>query len=212
VLASASPRRRELLGLLGVRYAALPAHVDERAASSPALAKVEAVHRPGTTTLGADTEIDLDGARIGKPRSPDDALRILRSLAGRTHEVVTEVATVDVRGRAVRFAVRSRVRMKDDGDAARAAYVATGETADKAGAYAIQGKGAALVDGHDGCYANIVGLPLCHVSGALRRAGVVVPNRAADACQVHFAFACPVWRRAEAQGRALRDRATYPSF
>ncbi len=212
LLASASPRRRDLLALLGADFDIAVSDIDERAASSPAAAKLEHSAREGATTLAADTLIELDGERIGKPRDHDDAVETLRRLAGRAHEVVTEVALADAAGRRLRFAVRSRVRMRARDDRAIAEYVATGEPLDKAGAYAIQGKGAALVERADGCLANVVGLPLCHVAGALRQAGVAFPSRAHEACQRHFGFQCPVWRRAVAQGRALRDGESYASF
>lgn len=209
VLASESPRRRQLLALLGVPFDIAPADIDEKAAASPAAAKLAAVARPGSVTIAADTEIDLDGARVGKPRDAADARDILGRLAGRMHEVVTEVALRDAAGRDLRFEVRSRVSMAAFDAPAVERYVATGEPADKAGAYAIQGAGRALVARQEGCLANVVGLPLCHVAGALRRAGVTLPERAPDACQRHFAFSCPVWRTVASQARLVRRGASY---
>ena len=207
VLASASPRRRELLALLGVPFDVAAAEVDERAVASPALAKATAVAGRGSVTVAADTEIDLDGERLGKPRDAADAVAMLGRLAGRAHEVVTEVVVVDAAGRPLGFAVRSRVAMRSRDDGAIAAYVASGEPLDKAGSYALQGAGGALVERWEGCRANIVGLPLCHLQAALRGAGVTTRERAEAACQRHFAFVCPVWRRARAQGHSLRDGA-----
>jgi len=207
VLASASPRRRELLALLGVPFEVAAAEVDERAVASPALAKATAIAGRGSVTVAADTEIDLDGERLGKPRDTADAVATLGRLAGRAHEVVTEVALVDAAGRSLRFAVRSRVAMRSRDEGAIAAYVASGEPLDKAGSYALQGAGGALVERWEGCRANIVGLPLCHLQPALRRAGVVTRERAETTCQRHFAFVCPVWRRARSQGHSLRDGA-----
>lgn len=209
ILASESPRRRELLALLGLPFDIAPADIDEKAAASPAAAKLAATARPATVTIAADTEIDLDGVRVGKPRDTADARDILSRLAGRAHEVVTEVALRDAAGRDLRFAVRARVTMAPFDGPAVDRYVATGEPADKAGAYAIQGEGRALVTELDGCLANVVGLPLCHLAGALRRAGVTLPERAADACQRHFAFTCPVWRTAAAQAHSIRQGASY---
>ena len=209
VLASASPRRRELLALLGVPFALAAADIDERAAEHPAVAKALALAARGVATLAADTEIDLDGERLGKPRDAGDAAAMLVRLAGREHAVVTGVAVVDAAGSRTAFAVRSRVAMRPRDDPAIVAYVATGEPLDKAGAYAIQGAGAALVERLDGCRANVVGLPLCHAQAALRRAGVVTRERAEVVCQGHFAFRCPVWQAACAQGRTLVDGATY---
>lgn len=207
VLASASPRRRELLALFGVPFEVAVAEVDERAVASPALAKAVAIAERGAVTVAADTEIDLDGQRLGKPLDTADAVTMLGRLAGRAHEVVTEVVVVDAAGRSLRFAVRSLVAMRSRDEGAIATYVASGEPLDKAGSYALQGAGGALVERWEGCRANIVGLPLCHLQPALRRAGVVTRERAETACQRHFAFVCPVWRRARSQGHSLCDGA-----
>jgi septum formation protein len=208
-LASGSPRRRELLALLGAPFEVAPADVDERAAPKPALAKAEAVARPGEVTLAADTMIELAGERIGKPADAADAVAMLERLAGRAHTVRTEVALVNAAGRTLHFGVRSTVTMKHADPAAIRAYVATGEPLDRAGAYAIQGGGGALVAAYAGCYANIVGLPLCHMFFALRRAGVAMPERPEPAFTRAFGFVCPAWRIAYAQGRHLRDGAEY---
>ena len=210
-LASGSPRRRELLALLGVQFEVAPADVDERAAPKPALAKAEAVARPGEVTLAADTMIELDGERIGKPTGPAGAVALLEQLAGRGHVVRTEVALVNAAGRALHFGVRSTVTMKPADDRAIRAYVESGEPLDRAGAYAIQGGGAALVAAYTGCYANIVGLPLCHTFFALRKAGIAMPERPEPAFARAFGFTCPAWRLAYAQGRHLRDGAEYDS-
>jgi septum formation protein len=210
-LASGSPRRSELLALLGVPFEVAPPDVDERAAQKPALAKVEAVARPGDVTLAADTMIELGGERFGKPAGADDAVAMLHRLAGRTHVVRTEVALVNAAGRALHFGVRSTVTLKPADRGAIRAYIATGEPLDRAGAYAIQGGGAALVSSYAGCYANIVGLPLCHTFFALRKAGVAMPERPEPAFARAFGFVCPAWRTAYAQGRHLRDGAEYDS-
>jgi septum formation protein len=210
-LASGSPRRRELLALLGAPFEVVPADVDERAAPRPALAKAKAVARPGEVTLAADTMIELDGERIGKPADADEAVAMLHRLAARDHEVRTEVALVNAAGRTLLFGVRSTVTMQPADDRAIRAYVATGEPLDRAGAYAIQGGGGALVAAYAGCYANIVGLPLCHTFFALRKAGVAFPERPEPAFAGAFGFICPAWRIAYAQGRHLRDGAEYDS-
>jgi septum formation protein len=210
-LASGSPRRRELLALLGVPFAVAPADVDERAAPKPALAKAEAVARPGEVTLAADTMIELDGERIGKPADAADAVAMLEQLAGREHVVRTEVALVNAAGRALHFGVRSTVTMRPADDRTIRSYVESGEPLDRAGAYAIQGGGAALVAAYAGCYANIVGLPLCHTFFALRKAGVAMPERPEPAFARAYGFICPAWRIAYAQGRHLRDGAEYDS-
>src|SRR6266542_719200 len=208
-LASGSPRRRQLIALLGVPFEVLGADIDERTAVHPALAKAEAVARPGQVTLAADTMIELEGERIGKPDGAARAVAMLEKLAGRTHMVRTEVAVVNAAGRSLRFGVRSAVTMKPADPYAIRAYVAAGEPLDRAGAYAIQGGGAALVESYAGCYANIVGLPLCHTFFALRKAGVAMPERPEPAFAREFGFVCPAWRVAYAQGRHLRDGAEY---
>ena len=211
-LASASPRRAELLRLLDLPFAVAPASVDESRFASPARAKADAVSQREGVTLAADTEVRLEGERIGKPRDDGDAVTMLAALAGDTHEVRTEVVTVSASGRITAFAVRSRVTMRELSLREIERYVSTGEALGKAGAYAIQGAGRRLVESSEGCLANITGLPLCHVYFALRRAGVVAHERPEVACQRHFDFTCPVWRAAQRQGRALRDGAEYASW
>ena len=211
-LASGSPRRRELLALLGVPLEHVPADVDELAAASPAAAKVDAVARAGDAVIGADTEVYLDGRMLGKPPDAAAATDMLRALAGREHLVRTEVALAAPSGRRMRFAVSSRVTMRPRDDDAIAAYVATGEPLDKAGAYALQGLGGRLVASYEGCYANIMGLPLCHAYFALRRIGVHPLERPEPAFERRFGFTCPAWRAAYRQGRNLRDGAEYESW
>ena len=176
VLASASPRRQELLARLGVPFAVQPSRIEENAAPGPpeaaliglarakALAVAAGLPREGgrTIVLGADTEVVLDGALLGKPRDEADAVRILTRLRGRTHEVITGLALVEVggAGREATSAVVSRVTMRDYGDEEMAGYVATGEPFDKAGAYAVQGLGSRLVARVDGCLTNVIGLPI----------------------------------------------------
>jgi hypothetical protein len=137
---------------------------------------------------------------------------MLATLAGREHEVRTDVAVVAASGARRQFAVRSRVTLRDLSLRQIERYVGTGESLDKAGAYAIQGEGRRIVDSYDGCLANITGLPLCHVYFALHRVGVVARERPEIVCQAHFAFTCPVWRAAQRQGRALRDGGEYRSW
>ena len=143
-----------------------------------ALDKARAVAREWTggpaVVLGADTEVVLDGRYLGKPRDAADAARMLRALRGRTHDVVTGLALVDApSGREETLAVTTRVTMIDAGDEEIAAYVATGEPLDKAGAYAVQGLGARLVARVDGCFTNVVGLPVETTRRLLERWGLV---------------------------------------
>jgi septum formation protein len=187
VLASASPRRRELLARLGLDPLIRPADLDEtprpeedphelvvRLASAKAAASLaHGTRQPGTpeeVVLAADTEVVLDGQVLGKPRDADDAARMLRRLSGRTHEVVTGVA-VRRGGTARTTRVTTEVRFRPLGDAEVAWYVATGEPDGKAGAYALQGAGAALVERIDGSDTNVIGLPLAETVTLLRQVG-----------------------------------------
>ncbi len=191
ILASASPRRRELLGRLCAEFEVVPSEIDEILDGPPtpetvaalALAKARAVaERVGDgVVLGADTVVVIDGVALGKPADAEAARAMLRRLRGRGHEVITSVAVVEAgTGRAETTAVVTRVVMAEVGDDAIEAYVGTGEPLDKAGAYAIQGRGAALVGGFVGSYSNVVGLPLAATARLLRGFGVDVSASAED--------------------------------
>jgi septum formation protein len=172
VLASASPRRQDFLARIGLQFQVAPADIDEtlRADESPepfarrmAAAKAELVarDRPDACVIGADTVVALDGTVFGKPRDPDDALAILQTLRGRTHQVITGVAVVcPARGIDEVFTVTSQVSFAAFPDEILRAYIDTGEPTDKAGAYAIQGCGAFLVRTIAGSCSNVVGLPV----------------------------------------------------
>jgi septum formation protein len=128
--------------------------------------------------LGADTEVVLDGRLLGKPRDPADAARMLETLRGREHLVITGLAVVDLgpdglAGRQETTSVTSRVRMGEYSAAEIAEYVATGEPLDKAGGYAVQGLGGRLVASVDGCLTNVVGLPLTTTRALLERRGLL---------------------------------------
>jgi len=163
----------------------VPSDVDETldpvplpdAVSRLALRKARAVAtmRPADVVLGADTIVVIDGRALGKPADAADARAMLQTLCGRTHEVMTGVAVVDaVSGREAADTVISRVTMRAYSNAAIDAYVAGGEPLDKAGAYAIQGEGGALVAGLVGSRSNVVGLPLAATATLLARFGVAV--------------------------------------
>jgi septum formation protein len=189
ILASASPRRRELLSRLGLPFEVRPSGIDEvltREVDAPALAtalarakardiadQVRAAGDGPALILGADTLVVLDGRPLGKPGSRDEARAMLRALRGRSHEVVTAVALIEVPGgREVTETVTSRVLMRPYGDPEIDAYVATGEPDDKAGAYAVQGVGGQLVARVEGCFENVVGLPLETTARLLRMFGL----------------------------------------
>ena len=183
ILASASPRRRELLARLIRDFVVVPSNVDEALAApitpapvaALALRKARAVAGRVTegVVLGADTIVVVDGQPLGKPTSHDDARAMLRRLRGRSHEVITGVGVVDAASRReAATAVVTRVFMASFTDQAIDDYVATGEPFDKAGAYAIQEKGSDLVAGYVGSYTNVVGLPLDATRRLLRDFGV----------------------------------------
>jgi septum formation protein len=188
ILASASPRRAALLRAAGVEFEVRAAHVDEslEAGEPPetyarrvAEAKARAVGPHATAAVvAADTVVVVDGMVLGKPMDQADAGRMLRLLSGRTHEVLTAVAVIppgSSRGHAVVAVDRTRVAFRPLTDEEIDAYVATGEPADKAGAYAVQGGAAGFVSRLEGSYANVVGLPLTLVYEMLR--GVADPRR-----------------------------------
>ncbi len=184
VLASASPRRAELLALAGLAPRVRPVDVDERPGHGEApeayvrrlaRAKARAVDlADGEVAVGADTAVVLDGDVLGKPRDAGEATAMLARLAGRTHEVHSGVA---VRGpRTVDdVVVRTSVTMVPLDPARIAAYVASGEPFDKAGGYGIQGPAAAFVERIEGSWTSVVGLPLAETLALLADAGVRLP-------------------------------------
>lgn len=184
-LASTSPRRRELLEQIGVGYTLIGAEIDEhpRPGETPevlverlALEKARAglAARPAgdpVPVLGADTLVVLDGRPLGKPAGRAEALRMLAALSGRAHQVLSAVALVTEEREAVRLN-RSRVWFRDIGEAEREAYWESGEPADKAGGYAIQGLGALFVERIEGSYSGIMGLPLFETARLLQDFGI----------------------------------------
>ena len=185
VLASATPRRRELLRWLVAEYELDTAYVDESPRPGEAAAalvarlaqaKAEAVaaRRPEAWVLAADTVVEIDGDVLGKPADTREAAGMLRRLAGREHRVFTGFTLLAPRGGARRDGtVESRVLFHDLAPHTIEGYVATGEPLDKAGSYAIQGRGAGLVARVDGSFTNVIGLPLDEVGAALREAGLL---------------------------------------
>lgn len=180
VLASSSPRRRELLGLLGLTFDVVPSEIDEtwRPGELPAphaerLAreKAAAVGRPDAAIVAADTIVVIDGAILGKPQDAADAARMLRRLAGRDHLVHTAIA-VAFGGRMASGVETTRVWFRPLDEPTIAAYVATGEAGDKAGAYGIQGYGAALVTRIEGDFFTVMGLGLARLTDLWREVGL----------------------------------------
>ncbi len=176
ILASASPRRRELLGQLNVPFEVIPSRYEEHAEGLPAREAVlrlaegkaaEVFSRcPDCAVLGADTVVALDGAVLGKPRSAEDAKRTLRALSGREHSVFTGVSLL-AEGFRRTVAVESRVRFFPLSEQLIERYVASGLPMDKAGSYGIQ-DGYPLVERYEGSYENIVGLPVEAVRALLK--------------------------------------------
>jgi septum formation protein len=178
ILASQSPRRREILARAGIPHVVKPAEVDEsvrdgedveRYVKRLARSKAEAVPaEPGDVVLGADTVVVIDGGILGKPADAADARRMLGLLAGRRHAVITGIC-LRGRGAVVEEAETTWVSFLPLSGREIDDYVASGEPLDKAGAYAIQGLASKFIDRVEGCYFNVVGLPVARVYAHLRR-------------------------------------------
>lgn len=204
ILASTSPRRRELVMLFDAAFDFVAVEVDEtpRDHESPK-ALVRRLSRAkaalGTRgvrdaiVIGADTIGWMDGAVIGKPRDAEDAIQMLKHLRARPHIVYSGI-TVQQDARALTLIAMTTVWMRDYSDAEIAAYVATGDPLDKAAAYAIQHNDFRPVARVEGCHANVMGLPLCHLYRALKTFGIHIsePDRE---CQKHLNITCPVARQ-----------------
>ena len=186
-LASASPRRQELLRQVGLTFAVLPSNIpEERAAGEPPVDYVQRVAAdkarqvarllaerglPAQPVLGADTEVAVDGEILGKPRDCAHAAGMLRRLSGRTHTVLTAICLVTPAGEHNALC-ESRVTFAALTDDAIAAYLETGEAEGKAGAYAIQGRAAGFIARLEGSYSGVMGLPLYELFETLKQAGV----------------------------------------
>ncbi|GAC1658429.1 MAG: Maf family protein [Gemmatimonadaceae bacterium] len=183
VLASQSPRRRELLSLIGIAHEVRPANIDESllAGEEPvphaerlARGKATVIARavPDAVTIGADTVVVVDGAILGKPKDARDAARMLRMLSGRTHVVCTAVAVARGPDRLVSGVEQVAVTMRPLSDDEISLYVATREPLDKAGAYGIQGFGSTIVERIDGDFFAVMGLAVGRLVALLRAVGV----------------------------------------
>lgn len=190
LLASASPRRRSLIGILGLPVEAMAAEVDEspRPRETPeqltarlARMKAEALASiaGNRVVVGADSVVVLDGRALGKPSNPDEAGAMLRALRGRSHQVATAVALLDAKsGARYQGLVSTTVSMRPYGDKDIATYVRTGSPMDKAGAYGLQDLFFRPVERLTGCYLNVVGLPLCEIARGLEALGARLPRLA----------------------------------
>jgi len=187
ILASSSPRRREILGLLGIEFEVVEPQFDEtltadRSARDEvlefALGKAQSVasEKPESIVIASDTLILLHGIKIGKPENADDAIRILRALAGKTHRIFTSVALLDgTGGPGLRTVEEISVKMRAFTEPEIERYLSLNEALDKAGAYSIQGEGGGLIESIRGDYLAAVGLPLKPIAGYLASRGISFP-------------------------------------
>jgi MAF protein len=211
ILASQSPRRRELLTLLGLPFEVTTADVREtpKADETPAelvarlsRAKVHGAELDGEgcpLVIACDTIVALEDEPaqaeiLGKPCDPGDARAMLRRLRGRSHVVYSAATVWDPARGAATDVVETRLTMRLYSEAEITAYVASGDPLDKAGAYAIQHEGFDPVEEVEGCYASVMGLPLCHVARRLRRRGVEPAKDVPAACQTHTGHPCRAYR------------------
>jgi len=186
ILASTSPRRREILSLLGLPFDAIAPEFDETVSAHLSIedevldfavgkARSVAVHHPDAIVIGSDTMILLDGAKIGKPLDLADAKRILGLLSGRTHLIYTRVAIIDGGGGGLQMTAKVSVDMRPYDDNAINRYLVYDESMDKAGAYSIQGQGSKLIARIDGDFLAAVGMPLRPIAEYLRRRHIELP-------------------------------------
>ncbi len=207
LLASNSPRRRQLLALGGWMFGVEVSNCDERILPGElpeayvrrlAEAKARAVlerARPEHIVIGADTSVVIDGDILGKPLDAEDARKMLRRLRGRAHQVYTGIAVLRASdGSLLTDVCITDVPMRAYSDEEIEAYVQSGDPLDKAGAYGIQNPDFQPVAHMDGCYASVMGLPLCHLTVLLRRMDVAPHADVARNCQATLEYQCPVFR------------------
>lgn len=187
ILASTSPRRQEILALLGLPFKVIAPHFNETIVEHRpvkdevlefAFAKAQSVarHYPEDIVVGSDTMILIPGKKIGKPEGIEHARQILRSLSGKTHRIFTSVAVIDgLRGPGLEAVEEVSIKMRPYSDAEIDRYLAFGESLDKAGAYSIQGEGRALIEWMHGDYLAAVGLPLKRLAEYLKSRGIEFP-------------------------------------
>ena len=194
ILASTSPRRREILELLGLPFEVIAPGFDELASSDRpvedevldfALGKAASVARdnPNSIVIGSDTMILVNAKKVGKPDGIADAKQILRSLSGKTHRIFTSVAIVDGSGGpGLGMVEEVSVKMRDYSEKEIEDYLSCNESLDKAGAYSIQGRGRALIESIDGDYLTAVGLPLKPIADYLKSRGISVSLNVEKLC------------------------------
>jgi septum formation protein len=207
LLASNSPRRMELLSLAGWHFKIHPAQVDEQPfpgeqGEAYVLRLSEMKARAAAPQAGearlvvaADTTVVDQGEILGKPQDESEAFAMLRRLRSSIHQVYTAVAVLEVEtGELLSDLCCTDVPMRDYSHEEMQAYVASGDPLDKAGGYAIQHAGFHPVEDLQGCFANVMGLPLCHLVRTLRKLGKYPPQDVPQACQAHLDYACPVYK------------------
>lgn len=210
-LASQSPRRRELIGLLGYPFQVISTHVDERLVADPdpavnvvGTARLKAVsfagqlkqndHQENGVIVAADTIVALDGQMLGKPVDTADAHRMLAALRGRSHEVHTGVTLLDLgSGREVSGVHTAVVTMREYSDAEILRYIASGDPMDKAGAYAIQHPEFRPVAHLIGCFTGVMGLSVCHLLQLLPQLGLPLLADLTAVLQAHQQYPCPLF-------------------
>jgi MAF protein len=212
LLASASPRRRELIKLLGLPVEATSADIDETPLENEGAAelakrlsfeKAQAVRSTLSNLqseiciiIASDTVVSLDGESLGKPSDVAEARSMLQRLRNRSHQVFTAITLIDTQAnRALTDLSSTDVPMRDYSDAEIETYIASGDPFDKAGAYAIQHEDFQPVERLTGCYANVMGLPLCHVVRSLRALDIEPPNNVPLTCQSYLKYECPVFEK-----------------
>ena len=205
VLASNSPRRNQLLALCGWEFQVLPVDIDESQLNGElpwdyvqriAQKKANAASRklsPGDIVIAADTTVVDDDEILGKPSNAQEAQWMLQRLRGRMHQVFTAISVIDVGSKLRLFDLcGTDVRMRTYSHQEISAYIASGDPLDKAGAYAIQHRGFDPVEKIEGCYANVVGLPLCHLVRLLREFDIYPLTNITQDCQESFHYTCPI--------------------
>lgn len=209
ILASNSPRRQQLLGLAGWQFKVLSAVIDERplgeedpkdyvlrlaeGKARAALSSIPAEWPPETVVVAADTTVVMEGQILGKPENASDAQQMLSQLRGRTHQVYTGLGVLRMAdGNLSTKVVGTDVHMRRYSDAEIAAYIASGDPLDKAGAYAIQHSGFHPVESVQGCYANVMGLPLCWLNQMLAETGQLPAQSPEVECSGAEERACAV--------------------
>lgn len=209
LLASASPRRRELIKLPGLPVETTAADIDEtplahepadvmacRLSRAKAQAVKSAASHSSSVIIASDTVVSLDGEPLGKPLDADDARSMLKRLRDRVHQVHTAITLVDLAtDQSITDLATSDVRMRAYSDQEIEAYIASGDPFDKAGAYAIQHSGFNPAENFAHCFANVMGLPLCHVTRTLRQLGIAAVNDVPQACQAYLNYTCPVYEK-----------------